>query len=126
MNKEIVSDFDDIIKYLNLALYNLEIKRKKIDLEIKKWKFKITVSELKNSLDLILKYVLKWYTNYKKTKDILCIDLKEYDIVSKESSYILGETCLIDDIYSEIIDFTIGKIGASIRDELNKGRNSNE
>ena len=118
MDKDLIRNFDDSIKYLNLALVNIEDNTPEIELEIKKWKFKITIPELKESLNLILKYISKWYADYKKTNDILCIDLKEYDIVSKESSYVLGETALIDDIHSEEIDFIIGKIGVSLRDKI--------
>lgn len=118
MDRELVRNFDDIIKCLNIALKNIDNNGTNIELEIKKWKFKITLSELKESLNIILRYISKWYEDYKKTNDILCIDLKEYDIVSKESSYVLGETSLVDDIHSEEIDFIIGKIGVLLQDKI--------
>lgn len=126
MKKEIVDMFDDIIKYLNKALENINNCSNEINEEIKKWKSEITILDIKDSLNLILKYVLKWYAEYEKTDDILCIDLKEYDIVSKESSYFLGETALIDNIYSEEIDFLIGKVGMTLKDRIIERRNLNE
>ena len=126
MKKEIVDMFDDIIKYLNKALENINNCSNEINEEIKKWKSEITILDIKDSLNLILKYVLKWYAEYEKTDDILCIDLKEYDIVSKESSYFLGETALIDNIYSEEIDFLIGKVGMTLKDRIIEKRNLNE
>ena len=126
MEKEIIKMFDDIINYLNLALENVNNNSIKINEEIERWKSDITFSELKDSLNLILKYILKWYTEYKETNDFLCIDLKEYDIVSKESSYLLGETALIDNIHSEEIDFLVGKIGATLKDIIIERRSSNE
>lgn len=68
----------------------------------------------------------KWYEEYKKTNNILSISLKEYDWVSKETSFILGECALIDDLYMEVIDFYVGKVEAEIliarKDKFQSGK----
>lgn len=118
---EILDIFEMLIKYLRLAKKNLKKDSKKILEELEKWRGEITIQELENGINLILKTVNKWQNLYKNTNDILQISLKEYDVVSKESSYILGECALIDELYFEIIDFQIGCIGAIMCEEIKKG-----
>ena len=74
----------------------------------------------------VLEKITKWQKQYKDTENILEISLKEYDWVSKEVSYILGECALIDDLYMEVIDYYIGSIGASMCDKIREGGKTNE
>ena len=113
--------FEVLIKYLRLAKRNLKNNPRKIIEELEKWKEEITFQEIEDGINLILNKVNKWFNLYKNTNDILQISLKEYDIVSKESAYILGACALIDDLYFEIIDFQIGCIGGTMCKEIKKG-----
>lgn len=119
--EKILNDFEILQKHLNLAIKHLESNQKNIIDELQHWKSEITIKELEESLNLINEKVNKWFNLYVETKDILQIGLSEYDLVSKESSYILGECALIDDVYAEVIDFQIGCIGAAMCDEIKKG-----
>ena len=119
--EKILNDFEILKKHLNLAIKHLESNQKNIIDELQHWKSEITIKELEDSLKLINEKVDKWFNLYVETKDILQISLSEYDLVSKESSYILGECALIDDVYAEIIDFQIGCIGAAMCEEIKKG-----
>lgn len=112
--------FDRLIKKLKSAIDNLNSNEEQIVRELEQWNCNITISQAKQSLNLILKNVQKWYEDYKQSKNILCINLKEYDLTLKESSYMLGETSLIDDLHSEIIDWEIGVIGEKIKEEIKK------
>ena len=127
MNKKnIIYDFERLIKYLKLSLKNIELKKEFIINELKRWNSEITIEELNESLPTILEKVIIWYELYKKTGNILEISLKEYDWVSKETSYILGECALVDDLYAEIIHFVIGNIGIEMCDAIKRGGKSNE
>ena len=122
LSKEhILEVFEVLIKYLRLAKRNLKNNPRKIIEELEKWKEEITFQEIEDGINLILNKVNKWFNLYKNTNDILQISLKEYDIVSKESAYILGECALIDDLYFEIIDFQIGCIGGIMEKVIKKG-----
>lgn len=81
---------------------------------------RITLQELEEDINLILSKVYKWFNLYKNTNNILKISLREYDIVSKESAYILGDCALIEDLYFEIINFQIGCIGGAMCKEIKK------
>ena len=116
-----LNDFKILKKHLDLAINCLELNQTNIINELQHWKSEITIKELEESLKLINEKVDKWFNLYVGTKDILQISLSEYDLVSKESSYILGECALIDDVYAEIIDFQIGCIGAAMCEEIKKG-----
>ena len=109
-----------LIKYLRLAKRNLKNNPRKIIEELEKWKEEITFQEIENGINLILNKVNKWFNLYKNTNDILQISLKEYDLISKESAYILGACALIDDLYFEIIDFQIGCIGRIMEKVIKK------
>ena len=124
-NDKIVKAFDILIKKLKTAISNINIKEEQINMEIKKWNCDINTTEIKKSLNLISRNINKWYENYKQSENILCISLKEYDLVAKEAAYLLGETALIDDLYSEIIDWEIRIIGNEIEDAIKKGGNIN-
>ena len=123
---EILDIFEILIKYLKLAKQNLKNNPRKISEELEKWKEEITFQEIEEGINLILKTSKKWLNLYKNTNDILKISLKEYDTISKESAYILGECALIKDLYFEIIDFQIGCIGAIMCEEIKKGGIGNE
>lgn len=113
-------NLEKLIKYIELALDSIENKKDVIISELIRWKSEIDIDEARESLQLILEKVTRWFDNYKENNDILCISLKEYDVVAKEAAYILGETALVDDLYSEIIDWLVGCIGAKMCDELNE------
>lgn len=122
-NNETITDFQDLIKYLELAKNAVESNSDKIISELKQWKAEVTIDELKKSLSDLLVKVTAWYNKYQDTNNILDIDLEEYDWVSKETSYILGECALIDDLYAEVINHLVLCIGSEMCDELNKRRN---
>lgn len=121
-NEDILEVFKKLLKYLKLSKRNLNKNTKKILEEISKWNLKITPEEIEIGLNLILSKVNKWFNLYKNTNDILQIPLKEYDTVSKESAYILGECATMDELlYVEIIDFQIGCIGGIMCKKIKNG-----
>lgn len=120
-HEDILEVFEKLIKYLRLAKKNLRKNHKKILEELKKWQLEITIQEIENGLNLILNSSNKWFNLYKKTNDILQIPLKEYDLISKESAYILGDCALIKELYIEIIDFQIGCIGGIMCQKIKNG-----
>ena len=121
-NEDILEVFEKLIKYLKLSKKTLNKNTKKVLEEISKWNLKITPEEIEKSLSLILNKVSKWFNLYKNTNDILLIPLKEYDTVSKESAYILGECSMMYDLlYVEIIDFQIGCIGGIMCNKIKNG-----
>lgn len=120
-NDKVLEVFISLIEYLKLAEYNLKNNRNEILNELEKESNEITIEEIEDGLKLILDKVYKWYNLYKSSNDILQISLKEYDVVYKESAYILGECTLVDKLYMEIIDFQIGCIGGMMCEEIKKG-----
>lgn len=122
-NNEIITDFQELIKYLELAKNATLSNSDKISNELIQWKAEITIDELKKSLSDLLEKVTAWFSKYQITNNILDISLEEYDWVSKETSYILGECALVDDLYAEIINHLVLCIGSEICDELKKRRN---
>mgnify|MGYP003301567914 CR=1 FL=1 len=120
-HEDILEVFEKLIKYLRLAKKNLRKNHKKILEELEKWHSEITIQEIENGLNLILNSSNKWFNLYKKTNDILQIPLKEYDLISKESAYILGDCALIKELYIEIIDFQIGCIGGIMCQKIKNG-----
>ena len=114
MNDDILNNFENLLDNLNNAIYNLKKYKKNIQDELKKWKCEVTINELNSSLYKILNLVKKWRKLYIETGDIYKINLNEYDIVSKETAYILGECSLIDEINIEAIDWQIGIVGNQI------------
>lgn len=120
-HEDILEVFEKLIKYLRLAKKNLRKNHKKILEELEKWHSEITIQEIENGLNLILNSSNKWFNLYKNTNDILQIPLKEYDLISKESAYILGDCALIKELYIEIIDFQIGCIGGIMCQKIKNG-----
>lgn len=120
-HEDILELFEKLIKYLRLAKKNLRKNHKKILEELEKWHSEITIQEIENGLNLILNSSNKWFNLYKNTNDILQIPLKEYDLISKESAYILGDCALIKELYIEIIDFQIGCIGGIMCQKIKNG-----
>ena len=120
-HEDILEVFEKLIKYLRLAQRNLRKNHKKILEELEKWHSEITIQEIENGLNLILNSSNKWFNLYKNTNDILQIPLKEYDLISKESAYILGDCALIKELYIEIIDFQIGCIGGIMCQKIKNG-----
>lgn len=118
---DVLEVFTSLIKYLKLADYNLKNNRNEIFKELEKESNEITIEEIEDGVKLILDKVYEWYDIYKSANDILQISLKEYDVVSKESAYILGECALVDKLYFEIIDFQIGCIGGMMCEKIKKG-----
>lgn len=125
-DNEVEKTFNIIIEKLKLAIFTIKEKTKDIESELNHWKAEINIDELKESLPKILEKITKWQKQYNDTKNILKISLKEYDWVSKEVSYILGECALIDDLYMEVIDYYIGSIGALMCDKIREGGKTNE
>ena len=121
---EIIKDFESLIKHLEFAVSNVNKDPQTIKSELKKWSKEITIEEINESLKSILKKVKKWHLNYKRTGDILTIDLKEYDWVSKESSYIMGECVLVDELHMEVIHYLIMQIGRDMVREIKEGGKS--
>lgn len=121
-NSECIFDFEKLIEHINLAISNINNNSKQITDELVHWKSKINIDELKKSYQFLLLKTTKWYKDYKKTEDILKIDLNDYDLVSKEASFILGECALIDDLHAEVINHLILCIGVELCTELKKQR----
>lgn len=119
-NNEIITDFQELIKYLELAKNTTSLNSDKISNELKKWKAEITIDELRKSLSDLLVKVTALYSKYQATNNILDISLEEYDWISKETSYILGECALIDDLYAEVINHLVLCIGSEMCEELKK------
>lgn len=117
-NNEIITDFQELIKYLELAKNTTSLNSDKISNELKKWKVEITIDELRKSLSDLLIKVTDLYSKYQATNNILDISLEEYDWISKETSYILGECALIDDLYAEVINHLVLCIGSEMCEEL--------
>lgn len=119
-NNEIMTDFQELIKYLELAKNTTSLNSDKISNELKKWKAKITIDELRKSLSDLLIKVTALYSKYQATNNILDISLEEYDWISKETSYILGECALVDDLYAEVINHLVLCIGSEMCEKLKK------
>ena len=120
-HKETIDTFEELIKYLKLALKNLCSKRKRIENWLKEYKSEITIEEIETGYKMILEKVLSWYELYKKTNNLLSIKVSEISNVIVESAYIQGETLMNDDIHSEIIDWLIGDIGITMKEKIKKG-----
>ena len=83
----------------------------------------LTNEDILEVFEKLIKYLKLSKKNLNKnTNDILQISLEEYDIVSKESAYILGEcSTMYDLLYVEIIDFQIGCIGGIMCNKIKNG-----
>ena len=120
-NKETIDTFEELIKYLKLALKNLCSKRKRIEKWLIDDKSEATIEEIETCYKMILEKVLSLYELYKKTNNLLSIKVSEISNVIVESAYIQGETLMNDDIHSEIIDWLIGDIGITMKEKIKKG-----
>ena len=120
-HKETIDTFEELIKYLKLALKNLCSKRKRIEKWLIDDKSEATIEEIETCYKMILKKVLSLYELYKKTNNLLSIKVSEISNVIVESAYIQGETLMNDDIHSEIIDWLIGDIGITMKEKIKKG-----
>ena len=120
-HKETIDTFEELIKYLKLALKNLCSKRKRIEKWLKEYKSEITIEEIETGYKMILEKVLSWYELYKKTNNFLSIKVSKISNVIAESAYIQGETLMNDDIHSEIIDWLIGDIGITMKEKIKRG-----
>ena len=125
-NDETINNFEYLVNHLGIAIETLNIKADYVVSELKQTKSEATIEELRETLPILLDKVKSWYKKYQTTGDILQISLKEYDWVSKESSYILDQCTYIDGLYAEAIEFTIACIGAKMCDEIRKGGKTNE
>ena len=120
-HKETIDTFEELIKYLKLALKNLCSKRKRIEKWLIDDKSEATIEEIETCYKMILEKVLSLYELYKKTNNLLSIKVSEISNVIAESAYIQGETLMNDDIHSEIIDWLIGDIGITMKEKIKKG-----
>ena len=120
-HKETIDTFEELIKYLKLALKNLCSKRKRIEKWLIDDKSEATIEEIETCYKMILGKVLSWYELYKKTNNFLSIKVSKISNVIAESAYIQGETLMNDDIHSEIIDWLIGDIGITMKEKIKKG-----
>ena len=120
-HKETIDTFEELIKYLKLALKNLCSKRKRIEKWLIDDKSEATIEEIDTCYKMILEKVLSWYELYKKTNNLLSIKVSEISNVIAESAYIQGETLMNDDIHYEIIDWLIGDIGITMKEKIKKG-----
>ena len=108
--EDVLDDFNSLLRYLRLSKRYLKISPLKIEDELQEHNEEITLLEIEKSINLILKYVNKWFNLYKDTGDILQIKLKEFETVQGETAYLM-DVCYLDDLYIEQIDFKIGCIG---------------
>ena len=65
-HKETIDTFEELIKYLKLALKNLCFKRKRIEKWLIDDKSEATIEEIETCYKMILGKVLSWYELYKK------------------------------------------------------------
>ena len=124
--EKIEKDFLELEDYLNKAINYINENDFALDNELKKWNVKLSKEEIIKSLKLINNKVDNWIKNYNSKNDILVIELKDYDLVSKESAFLLGECSLIDGLYIEQIDWIIGLIGSYMAKEIKEGGKMNE
>lgn len=120
IHNEIANELQEAIKYIEQSINNINLYSNQIKDDLIKWKSDTTIYEIKESLNQILLKVNKWYVKYQNSKNILDIELQEYDWVAKETSYILGECSLIDELNAEVINHLIICIGKELCDELKK------
>ena len=108
--EDVLAVFNSLLRYLRLSKRYLKINSLKIEEELQEHNEEITLLEKEKSINLILKYVNKWFNLYKDTGDILQIKLKEFETVQGETAYLV-DVCYLYDLYIEQINFKIGCIG---------------
>lgn len=116
--------FESLLDDLKKSLTYLTNEKDNIVSQLRKWDSEISYDELCESIKLIEKHIQKWYKNYLVNKSTNIIELSDYQIVSKESAYLIGECSLIDGIKIEAIDWQIGIIGDEIVKSIRE-RNGN-
>ncbi|MBR2840365.1 MAG: hypothetical protein IKF01_00675 [Bacilli bacterium] len=125
MEKNNIKDiFESLLDDLKKSLTYLTDEKDNIVSQLRKWNSEISYDELCESIKLIEKHIQKWYKNYLVNKSTNIIELSDYQIVSKESAYLIGECSLIDGIKIEAIDWQIGIIGDGIVKSIRE-RNGN-
>ena len=118
--EDILDDFNSLLRYLRLSKRYLKINFLKIGEELQEHNEEITLLEIEKSINLILKYINKWFNLYKDTGDILQIKLKEFETVQGETAYLM-DVCYLDDLYIEQIAFKIGCIGGIMCKDIKNG-----
>lgn len=121
MDKELIKSFDSVIQYLDLALDAINNRKDEIVLELKHWNYSISVSLLKEKLCLIKGIISKWYDKYKTSGDILCINIKEYNKVSRECANLVDEAKLTNGLYIDLIDLIVSDIGEELSEAIVSG-----
>lgn len=125
MEKNNIKDiFENLLDDLKKSLTYLTDEKDNIVNQLRKWDSEMSYDELYESIKLIEKYIQQWYKNYLINESTNIIELSEYQIVSKESAYLIGECSLIDGIKIEAIDWQIGIIGDEIVKSIRE-RNGN-
>lgn len=125
MEKNNIKDiFENLLDDLKESLTYLTDEKDNIVSQLRKWDSEMSYDELYESIKLIEKYIQQWYKNYLINESTNIIELSEYQIVSKESAYLIGECSLIDGIKIEAIDWQIGIIGDEIVKSIRE-RNGN-
>lgn len=125
MKKNNIKDiFENLLDDLKKSLAYLKEEKNNVVSQLKKWDSEISYDELYESIILIEKYIQKWHKNYLENESVDIIELSEYQTVSKESAYLIGECSLIDGIKIEAIDWQVGIIGDEVVKSIRK-RNGN-
>lgn len=126
MEKNNIKDiFESLLDDLKKSLTYLTDEKDNIVSQLRKWNSEISYDELCESIKLIEKHIQKWYKNYLVNKSTNIIELSDYQIVSKESAYLIGECSLIDGIKIEAIDWQIGIIGDGIVKSIREWNGNN-
>lgn len=125
MQEEIINEFKKLIKYLELSVNYIDNHKEKVARELKIHDYYATIDELKDSIKIIKEKATKWYNDYKLSKDILCISLKEYKLVKYEASELVTNSLLIDELGSQTdeINYLIIDLGAKLSEAIESGGN---
>ena len=118
--EDVLDDFNSLLRYLRFSKRYLKINSLKIEEELQEHNEEINLLEIEKSINLILKYVNKWFNLYKDTGDILQVKLKEFEIVQGEAAELL-DVCYLYGLYIEEIDFKIGCIGGIMCKAIKNG-----
>ena len=119
--KKIVKDLDDLEVYLDKAIKYLSTHEDTIEMKLKEGNFKLSLSDVKKSLNTIISVSSDWKDLYSKNSNVLDIGLRNYKKVDKESSYLLANIRSFNELYIEHIDLCIDNIGNRLINEINTG-----
>ena len=119
--RKIVKDLDDLEVYLDKAIKYLSTHEDTIERKLKEGNFKLSLSDVKKSLNTIISVSSDWKDVYSKNSNVLDIDLRNYKKVDKESSYLLANIRSFNELYIEHIDLCIDNIGNRLINEINTG-----